>query len=310
MNPCNEHRHLIDVHLHDPEAVDLTDETALHLESCVSCMSRFDANNPPWDDFAAEQERLDPARRAELLATDAQRPSLARWGFGSLVAAAAVATLTLAWLPGPEPAANEVGTPPDPPVAASVTDEDPLEPRDLLSEASQLGFEGRVDEALDILDELYEMEGVNDQILGAAGRLSQELELVGEPAGDLSSVEWLVDQGSFDTDDLTMVIFYEEWCPHCKREVPRAGERYEKLRKRGYQLFGITKASRTGVDAALTFIDEEGLGFPVGLDASGEVSDYFGVEGIPAAALVDDGVIIWRGHPARLTEPVLVGFLE
>jgi hypothetical protein len=39
------------------------------------------------------------------------------------------------------------------------------------------------------------------------------------------------------------------------------------------------------------------------------MSTYFGVRGIPAAAVVKDGQIVWRGHPARITEDMLKGWL-
>ena len=36
-----------------------------------------------------------------------------------------------------------------------------------------------------------------------------------------------------------------------------------------------------------------------------DVADRFGIQGIPAAAVVEDGVIIWRGHPAALEGELL-----
>jgi hypothetical protein len=35
----------------------------------------------------------------------------------------------------------------------------------------------------------------------------------------------------------------------------------------------------------------------------------FNVSGIPAAAVVKDGVVVWRGHPARLNNDILTGML-
>ena len=37
----------------------------------------------------------------------------------------------------------------------------------------------------------------------------------------------------------------------------------------------------------------------------GSLSQYFNVGGIPAAAVVKDGKVVWRGHPARLSEQML-----
>ena len=41
----------------------------------------------------------------------------------------------------------------------------------------------------------------------------------------------------------------------------------------------------------------------------GAYSSVFNVSGIPAAAIVKDGKIIWRGHPARLDKTMLEGLL-
>ena len=35
------------------------------------------------------------------------------------------------------------------------------------------------------------------------------------------------------------------------------------------------------------------------------MSSSFAVTGIPAAALVKDGKVVWRGHPARLDDALL-----
>ena len=42
-----------------------------------------------------------------------------------------------------------------------------------------------------------------------------------------------------------------------------------------------------------------------GAKGNGALSQHMNVSGIPAAAVVKDGVVIWRGHPARLDETVL-----
>ena len=37
----------------------------------------------------------------------------------------------------------------------------------------------------------------------------------------------------------------------------------------------------------------------------GDVSKEFAVSGIPAAAIVKDGEIVWRGHPGRLDDDLI-----
>jgi hypothetical protein len=39
------------------------------------------------------------------------------------------------------------------------------------------------------------------------------------------------------------------------------------------------------------------------------MSDYFAVSGIPAAAVIKDGKVVWRGHPGRLTDDMINAWL-
>ena len=41
-----------------------------------------------------------------------------------------------------------------------------------------------------------------------------------------------------------------------------------------------------------------------------KMSDRFGVKGIPAAAVVKNGKVVWRGHPARIKDEMIDGWLE
>ena len=42
---------------------------------------------------------------------------------------------------------------------------------------------------------------------------------------------------------------------------------------------------------------------------TGDLASYFNVKGIPAAAVVKGGKIIWRGHPQRLNDEMLAGWM-
>ena len=58
-----------------------------------------------------------------------------------------------------------------------------------------------------------------------------------------------------------------------------------------------------------TFLKGKDVSYPVAKH-DGKVNSEFGVGGIPAAAVVKDGVIVWRGHPARLKPEKLKSFLN
>jgi thiol-disulfide isomerase/thioredoxin len=147
---------------------------------------------------------------------------------------------------------------------------------------------------------------------GRARRLQQELSVVGkENPADWGITKWF--QGESDIqlggDKTTFVVFWETWCPHCKREVPKVQKIYTDLKDKGLQVIGVTKVNRSATDDKVAeFIKSNNLSYPIAKE-NGELSSYFAVAGIPAAAVVKDGKIVWRGHPANLTMQMLENWL-
>jgi len=146
----------------------------------------------------------------------------------------------------------------------------------------------------------------------AARRLQTELSVFGKPAPkDLGIETWFQGEGTADLsgDRPTLIVFWEVWCPHCRREVPKIEALYEKYRDRGLQVIGLTKLTRSATaEKVQAFIKDNGLAYPIAKE-NGTASRYFQVSGIPAAAFVKDGKVIWRGHPARITEKMIEGWL-
>lgn len=145
-----------------------------------------------------------------------------------------------------------------------------------------------------------------------ASRIKAELEVFGKPAPEnVGDMEWYVgDPSNLDlSTGTTMLVFWEVWCPHCKREVPNLQKTYDTLSGQGLKMIGLTKLSRnTSKETAMSFINEKNVSYPMAKE-DGTISEHFNVSGIPAAAVVKDGVIVWRGHPARITEAQLKGWL-
>ncbi|MEQ1570260.1 MAG: TlpA disulfide reductase family protein [Myxococcota bacterium] len=168
----------------------------------------------------------------------------------------------------------------------------------------------RPDEAKSILAELASKYPTTRS--GKASiRMSSELALVGSAAPALEVDRWI--RGSPEAlvgGSVQLYVFFEAWCPHCKREMPKLAETARGYRERGLRVVGLTKMTRDVTEEGLAqFLDEGKVDFPVGLEASGSMSERFVVSGIPAAAVVRDGVVVWRGHPALLTPAMLEGWL-
>jgi thiol-disulfide isomerase/thioredoxin len=179
------------------------------------------------------------------------------------------------------------------------------EAQQLLAEVNRLANTAEYDQANAKMAELQRKYGTTDTAKRAR-RLQQELAVFGKATpADLGIEKWY--QGSVDhqNGNTTLLVFWETWCPHCQREVPKLQQMYDKYKGRGLQVVGLTKLTRSATDEAVeTFIDEKNVGYPMAKE-NGNASSYFNVSGIPAAAVVKDGKVVWRGHPARLTDQMI-----
>ena len=91
--------------------------------------------------------------------------------------------------------------------------------------------------------------------------------------------------------------------------MPKLQAYYDTYNEKGLQLLGLTKVNRSATDETVTsFISEGKIGYPIAKE-NGQMTSYFGVSGVPAAAVVQDGKVVWRGHPARLTDDMLKSWL-
>ena len=108
---------------------------------------------------------------------------------------------------------------------------------------------------------------------------------------------------------VSLVVFWEKWCPHCRRELPEMEATYQEYKDR-MGFVALTKQSKNTTDEAVQeFIDEHSLTYPMGKE-DGSMSNAYAVSGIPAAAVVKDGKVVWRGHPGSLSNDMLDGWLN
>lgn len=144
----------------------------------------------------------------------------------------------------------------------------------------------------------------------AATRMASEINLVGADAKAIEVEKWYQGKADLSGDKATLLVFWEVWCPHCKREMPKMQPLAEKYESKGLQVVGLTKITKSATEESVTaFIKENNIKFPMAKEKDGSMSDAYAVTGIPAAAIVKGGKVIWRGHPAKLTDDVLDGLL-
>lgn len=158
--------------------------------------------------------------------------------------------------------------------------------------------------ARDLVEQLVNEYG-DTQMGAAAMEVAERLAVIGSPAGKLDVVRWIRGEGSFRDDKVTLLVFFEAWCPHCQREAPSLEARHVALRDEGLAVIGVTNLSRGTTDADMkSFLDEAGITFPVAQE-DGTLSQRYRVDGVPSAVLVRGGEVVWTGHPAEVPTEVL-----
>jgi len=180
---------------------------------------------------------------------------------------------------------------------------------ELLRAASEAYEGGDNDSAKAKLAELREKYGAT-RAARAGARLEADLKVIGTDAPDIATEKWFQGNSTFDDGKATLVVFWEVWCPHCKREVPKLQATHDKYKDRGLNVIGLTKMSRDITDEQVTeFVASNSITYPIAKEQGQSMSDAFNVRGVPAAAVVQNGKVIWKGHPARLSDEIIESWL-
>lgn len=180
----------------------------------------------------------------------------------------------------------------------------------LLKEAQQAYVNLDIDAAKAKLGELRSKYQAT-RAFRAGQRIESELAVVGKEEAELEVEKWYKGTAAdVSGAKATLYVFWEVWCPHCKREVPKLSATYDKYKSQGLAMVGLTKQTRNVTDDQVTsFVDSEGVSYPIAKEKGDSLSQHYGVRGIPAAAMVKDGKVVWRGHPAQLSDDMIASFL-
>jgi peroxiredoxin len=178
----------------------------------------------------------------------------------------------------------------------------------LLVQANAANERQDYSEAVRLLTQLTDRHSAT-RAARTGSKLLSELDVIGKTAVPIEVETWF--QGEARTDaTVQLLVFWEVWCPHCKREVPKLETLYTTYGSRGLDVIGLTKQSRDTSDSQVqSFIEDVTITYPVAREAGGRLSAAYGVKGVPAAAVIKDGKVIWRGHPGRLNDTMIEGWL-
>jgi peroxiredoxin len=96
--------------------------------------------------------------------------------------------------------------------------------------------------------------------------------------------------------EVVAVLFWASWCGECRREL----ERFERLRKTyaaaGFVVLGVNLDKDPA--QARSIADAAGIGYPVLMDASKDVSKAYRVDDLPLVVLVDRHGVVRSRHDA------------
>jgi len=199
--------------------------------------------------------------------------------------------------------------PAKPGAAAAPSPEDEAAKK-LMEEASAAMSAGDYGTAKNKLQEVVDKYG-SSRIAAAARNQLPEVALVGTDAKPIEVEKWYQGKAALGDSRATLLVFWETWCPHCKREMPKMPALQEKWGGKGLKIVALTKVNKSATDESVTsFLKENNIAIPTAKEKDGSMSAAYAVNGVPAAALVMDGKVVWRGHPARLTDAVIEKLLS
>ena len=120
-----------------------------------------------------------------------------------------------------------------------------------------------------------------------------------------------LDGEEFDGADLVgepyMLNIWATWCAPCRHEMPALQELHDKYSGEGFQVVGVSVDDRGSREVMREFLDELGIDFPIYHDPSWEISDKYGLLGLPGTFLMDaEGRLVrrWTGGFDPMAEGV------
>jgi thiol-disulfide isomerase/thioredoxin len=180
------------------------------------------------------------------------------------------------------------------------------------TQLNQLVASNKIDEAKAKLGE-YGTKYAATKLGRSIQGMANELAVIGKDCPSSWGIEkWFQGEDAvrLDGDGTMVVVFWESWCPHCRREVPKLQQMYDKFKGQGLQMIGLTRVNRSATEEAVQdIITQNNVKYPIAKE-DGSAATYFAVSGIPAAAVVKDRKVVWRGHPARITEAMVQDWLS
>lgn len=102
-----------------------------------------------------------------------------------------------------------------------------------------------------------------------------------------------------------MLIFWNTWCPSCKKELPEVEKLATKYSSSGLSFLAINTGLNDSEGKARAYWQKNRFHFPTGFDTYFDTAESFGVRGVPTIVLVDaKGIVRYKGSqlPDRMDD--------
>lgn len=104
-----------------------------------------------------------------------------------------------------------------------------------------------------------------------------------------------------------LLNLWASWCPPCQAEMPAMQKTYEIYAGQGLTILAVNTTYQDDKTAALDFVAQRGLTFPVLFDVDGSVSQAYRVHSMPTSFFIDRQGMIRR---VVVGGPMAAGLLQ
>jgi len=94
--------------------------------------------------------------------------------------------------------------------------------------------------------------------------------------------------------NVVFVNVWATWCGPCRMEIPELQKLHERYAARGFKVIGVS-VDDTGAADVRKFVQEQKIGYPIVLDAEGNLANLLQTTVLPTSVILDpNGKIVWR----------------